>query len=84
MQIASISALEFEIERLDQDDFQGASVANYPDLDVPSTRIHKFRHLHPERRYGAKTVIARELFGHASSNWRGFKFIWEKDCALAY
>ncbi|MFM8895349.1 MAG: hypothetical protein ACKOE2_08235, partial [Actinomycetales bacterium] len=22
---------------------------NYADLDVPFTRIHEFRHLHPER-----------------------------------
>jgi UDP-galactopyranose mutase len=52
--------LDFEIERLDVDDFQGAAVVNFPDLDVPFTRIHEFRHLHPERRYGKKTLIMRE------------------------
>lgn len=52
--------LDFEIERLDIEDFQGASVVNYPDRDVPFTRIHEFRHLHPERRYGKKTMIMRE------------------------
>jgi UDP-galactopyranose mutase len=43
-------------------DFQGAPVLNYADEDVPYTRIHEFRHFHPERdRYSAdKTVIARE------------------------
>jgi UDP-galactopyranose mutase len=52
--------LDFEIERLDIDDFQGAAVVNYPDPDVPFTRIHEFKHLHRERRYGPKTVIMRE------------------------
>ncbi len=60
--------LDFEIERLDVDDFQGASVVNYPDLDVPFTRIHEFRHLHPERRYGDKTLIMREYSRFAQRN----------------
>jgi UDP-galactopyranose mutase len=52
--------LDFEMERLEIEDFQGASVVNYPDLDVRFTRIHEFRHLHPERRYGKRTLIMRE------------------------
>lgn len=52
--------LDFEIERLDIDDFQGAAVVNYPDPDVRFTRIHEFKHLHPERRHEPKTVIMRE------------------------
>jgi UDP-galactopyranose mutase len=52
--------LDFETERLDIDDFQGAAVVNYPDPDVRFTRIHEFKHLHPERRYERKTVIMRE------------------------
>ena len=52
--------LDFEIERLDVDDFQGAAVVNYADIDVPFTRIHEFKHLHPERRHGNKTLIMRE------------------------
>jgi UDP-galactopyranose mutase len=52
--------LDFEVERLNVDDFQGAAVVNYPDPDVRFTRIHEFKHLHPERRYGNKTVIMRE------------------------
>ena len=35
------------------DDFQGTSVVNYADEDVPYTRIHEFKHLHPERRVSA-------------------------------
>lgn len=41
--------LDLEIEVVDVGDFQGTSVMNYADLDVPFTRIHEFRHLHPER-----------------------------------
>ena len=34
---------------------------NYNDVDVPYTRIHEFRHFHPEREYPTdKTVIVRE------------------------
>ena len=42
-------------------DFQGTPVMNYADEDVPWTRIHEFRHFHPERDYPAdRTVIVRE------------------------
>ncbi len=45
----------------DTGDFQGTSVMNYADLDVEFTRIHEFRHFHPERDYPTdKTVIHRE------------------------
>jgi len=53
--------LDFEIERLEVDDYQGASVVNYPDPDVRYTRIHEFKHLHPERRgLDGRTLIMRE------------------------
>jgi UDP-galactopyranose mutase len=54
--------LRFEKEVLPTSDFQGTSVMNYVDVEVPFTRIHEFRHLHPERRYPATsgTVIFRE------------------------
>ena len=53
--------LDFDIEHLDINDFQGTSVMNYADLDVPFTRIHEFRHLHPEREYSKdQSVIMRE------------------------
>jgi UDP-galactopyranose mutase len=49
------------------DDFQGTSVVNYADEDVPYTRIHEFKHLHPERKYRpGKTVIYREHSRFAS------------------
>ena len=55
--------LDFETEVLDTGDFQGTPVMNYNDADVPYTRIHEFRHFHPERdSYPAdKTVIMREF-----------------------
>lgn len=54
--------LDFEEEVLDIGDFQGTSVMNYGDEDVPYTRIHEFRHFHPERDYPKDaTVIMREF-----------------------
>lgn len=54
--------LDFEQEVLDTGDFQGTSVMNYNDADVPYTRIHEFRHFHPERAEypDDKTVIVKE------------------------
>lgn len=52
--------LDFEHEVVDTTDFQGCPVLNYADEDVAYTRIHEFRHLHPERDYGDKTTIFRE------------------------
>jgi UDP-galactopyranose mutase len=54
--------LDFETEVLDLDDFQGNSVVNYCDAKPAYTRIHEFKHLHPEREYvPGKTVIMREF-----------------------
>jgi UDP-galactopyranose mutase len=53
--------LDFEREVLPVGDFQGTSVMNYSDLDVPYTRIHEFKHFHPERTSpDDATVIMRE------------------------
>ncbi len=53
--------IDLEEEVLPIEDFQGTSVMNYPDPDVPFTRIHEFRHFHPERDYTRDaTVIMRE------------------------
>jgi UDP-galactopyranose mutase len=54
--------LDFETEVLPIGDFQGTSVMNYADEDVPYTRVHEFRHFHPERDYPTdKTVVVREF-----------------------
>lgn len=55
--------LDFEQEVLNIGDFQGTPVMNYNDADVPYTRIHEFRHFHPERKHSYpkdKTVIVKE------------------------
>jgi UDP-galactopyranose mutase len=60
--------LDFETEVLPVGDFQGTSVMNYNDAEVPYTRIHEFRHFHPERDYPTdKTVIVREFSRFAES-----------------
>lgn len=54
--------LDFEQEVLEIGDFQGTTVMNYADSDTPFTRIHEFRHFHPERDYPKdRTVIMREF-----------------------
>lgn len=65
-------SLELKKEVLDVDDFQGCPVMNYADLNPEYTRIHEFKHFHPERitnpefantAYApgsGKTVIVRE------------------------
>lgn len=62
--------LDFEMEVLeDTGDFQGTPVMNYNDADVPYTRIHEFRHFHPERDYPQdKTVIVKEYSRFAEGN----------------
>lgn len=53
--------LDFETEVVPTGDFQGTPVMNYADEDVPYTRVHEFRHFHPERDHPAdRTVIVRE------------------------
>ena len=59
--------LDFESEILNTGNFQNTSVVNYSDLDVSFTRIHEYRHLHPERAYqNEKTFISREYSRFAS------------------
>ena len=54
--------VDFEKEVVDTGDYQGCSVMNYGDIDVPFTSIIEFRHFHPERDYqDKKTVIFREF-----------------------
>lgn len=54
--------IDLEKEVLPIEDFQGCSVMNYPDAEYPYTRIHEFRHFHPERDYTKDaTVIMREF-----------------------
>ena len=60
--------LDFQDEVIGTGDYQGTSVVNYSDLDVAFTRIHEYRHLHPERNYQTEsTFISREFSRFASA-----------------
>lgn len=56
-------SLRFETEILDMQDYQGTSVVNYTEVGIPFTRIHEFKHYHPENKQVMglnKTIIMRE------------------------
>ena len=56
-------SLRFETEWMDVSDYQGTSVVNYTEAEVPYTRIHEFKHYHPENRpvmEARRTVVMRE------------------------
>jgi len=55
--------LRFEEERIEVQDYQGTSVVNYTEAEVPFTRIHEFKHYHPEKKdvmTHLETIICRE------------------------
>jgi UDP-galactopyranose mutase len=53
--------LEFMREVINVEDFQGTSVMNYPEVEIPYIRIHEPRHLHADRNYTReKTLIFKE------------------------
>lgn len=63
-------SLRFEVEKLSVADYQGTSVVNYTEAEIPYTRIHEFKHYHPNRKFGSladsdaaalKTVVMREF-----------------------
>lgn len=57
-------SLRFETETLKLKDFQGNSVVNYVDFDPKFTRIHEYKHFHPEDEAAmssSSTVIQREF-----------------------
>ena len=41
--------IRFEQEVVETGDYQGTAVVNYADPETPYTRIHEFRHYHPEQ-----------------------------------
>lgn len=54
-------SVRFEVELVAVDDYQGTSVMNFADVEVPHTRVHEPKHLHPERRWNReRTVVMRE------------------------
>lgn len=62
--------IDLEEEIVPVGDYQGTSVMNYADAEVPYTRTIEFRHFHPERAEHYPTdmsVIAREYSRFASA-----------------
>ncbi len=59
-------SLKFESEYKNLVDYQGTSVMNYANVEVPYTRIHEYKHLHPERETYTSdmTLITREYSLH--------------------
>ncbi|MCK7643192.1 UDP-galactopyranose mutase [Corynebacterium sp. CCM 8835] len=82
--------LDFETEVLDTGDFQGTPVMNYNDADVPYTRIHEFRHFHPERKDtypDDRTVIMKEysrFAGDADEPYYPINTPDDREMLLAY
>ena len=81
--------LDFELEVLATGDFQGTPVMNYADADVPFTRIHEFRHFHPERDWYPrdKTVIMREFSrfaGRGDEPYYPINTVADRERLLAY
>jgi UDP-galactopyranose mutase len=81
--------LDFELEVLGTGDFQGTPVMNYADSDIPFTRIHEFRHFHPERDWYPedKTVIMREFArfaDHGDEPYYPINTPQDRDRLLAY
>jgi len=55
-------SLRFTKEVIGVDDYQGTSVMNFADEDIPYTRIHEPKHLHPERKYNrSRTLVIKEF-----------------------
>ena len=72
--------LRFETETLDVKDFQGTSVMNYTEAEIPYTRIHEFKHYHPEKAdvmSAPRTIVMREY----SAAWKpGDEPYYPVDC----
>lgn len=52
--------LTFEKEVHNVKDYQGTSVMNFAQENAPYTRIHEFKHFHPERVHSDMTLIFKE------------------------
>lgn len=60
--------LDFEVERHKVEYYQGNSVINYAEAEVPFTRIHEYKHYHPEREQNRDaTIIFKEYSRDISS-----------------
>jgi UDP-galactopyranose mutase len=79
--------LNFELERPNVADYQGAAVINYSEPQYPYTRIHEFKHLHPERPQVSRTLIMREysrFAGRADEPYYPIGTSQDKKCYAQY
>jgi UDP-galactopyranose mutase len=77
--------IDLKLEKFEIKDFQGCSVKNFADVEIPYTRIHEFKHLHPEREdiyNSAHTLIAYEFSRFAEPEDEPFYPINTKENAL--
>jgi UDP-galactopyranose mutase len=58
--------LDLHVERVNTGDYQGTSVMNYADAEIPFTRIHEFKHLHPEREHTSEATMIMKEFSRKS------------------
>jgi len=54
----------FKKEIKEYDDYLGTSVMNFADKEIPYTRIHEPKHLHPEREYTKKKTLLLYEYSH--------------------
>jgi UDP-galactopyranose mutase len=77
--------IDLKLEIINIKDFQGCSVKNFADVEIPFTRIHEFKHLHPEREEifnSDQTLIAYEYSRFAAPGDEPFYPINTKENAL--
>ena len=62
--------LDFKVRVENTNDYQSTTVVNYPEKKYPFTRIHEFKHYHPERNYLSinKTILFEEYSRFATVN----------------
>ena len=64
-------SLRFEWRNLQLSDWQGCAVMNYADSDIPYTRIHEFKHYHPERKAVFSSNKTRICYEYSETGGRG-------------
>jgi len=52
-------SVDFIEERLDIDNYQGCSIVNYADYEIPYTRVHEYKHYRPDKNSHG-TIIHKE------------------------
>lgn len=83
-------SVRFEVQRLPESDHQGTSVMNYADADVPYTRVHEPKHLHPERPWIPRDTVIQREFSQVNNdepyypvNFESDKLLYERYADLA-